>query len=469
MRRFRIPVAAGVLLLALLGTAGAAGPVAAAAGAPAARGADPAGLADAAPCPGIDGFTCGYVTVPLDRSGRVPGTLRLHAAVAGNTDAPRGVLMFLSGGPGQPGVSLVPRISARVGYLLADYQLVMIDQRGTGDAAIDCPRLQLEVGSSDITPASAGALGECAGVLGAGRDFYTTADTVADLDALRAALGVRAWTLDGVSYGSFVAEHYGLTYPQHVNRMVLDSVVPQDGAETLYTASLRRSAYVLRQACAEQSCGFDPAADLATAVRTDPALSVGVFDLLVTATIVDPKLTGPPGYFPVLSLIHQAAQGDPGPLREAVTQLQGGGDTPVQAYSAGLHIATICADLTDAPWGDSSAPTPSRAPRLAAAAGRLPQSAVWPFTRQTAAGQGIAGNCAGWVPSRPDPRTPLRVLTMPVLLINGDRDLSTPLPWAMAQAARTPRGKLVVIAGMGHSIQGRNADGDAAVRGFLLD
>ncbi|NUS53805.1 MAG: alpha/beta hydrolase [Streptomycetaceae bacterium] len=472
MRRFRIPVAAGVLLLALLGTVGAAGPVAPAVARPA-PGADPAGLADAAPCPGIDGFTCGYVSVPLDRSGRVPGTLRLQAAVAGNTGAPRGVLMFLSGGPGQPGVSLVPRIRARVGYLLDDYQLVMVDQRGTGSAAIDCPRLQLEVGSSDITPASAGALGECAGVLGPARDFYTTADTVADLDALRAALGVRAWTLDGVSYGTFVAEHYGLTYPQHVSRMVLDSVVPQEGAETLYTASLARTAYVLRTACAEQSCGFDPAADLAATVRrygvgVGVGVGVGIFDLIVTATIVDPKLTGPPGYFPVLSLLHQAAQGDPGPLHEAITQLQGGGDTPVQAYSAGLHIATICADLTDAPWGDSTAPGPSRVPRLEAAARRLPPGAVWPFTPQTAAGQGIARNCAGWVASRPDPQPPLRVLKMPVLLINGDRDLSTPLPWAQQQAARTPQGRLVVIAGMGHSIQGRNPDGDAAVQAFLL-
>jgi pimeloyl-ACP methyl ester carboxylesterase len=57
---------------------------------------------------------------------------------------------------------------------------------------------------------------------------------------------------------------------------------------------------------------------------------------------------------------------------------------------------------------------------------------------------------------------------MPVLLINGDRDLSTPLEWAKEQAAQTPRGKLVVIHGMGHSIQGRNAAGDAVVSLFLL-
>jgi pimeloyl-ACP methyl ester carboxylesterase len=467
MRRPPLPVAVGIVVLALLGTMGAAGPVTPAAQRTPGGAANPAGLADTAPCPGVDRFTCGYLTVPVDRAGRVPGTLRLRAAVADNTGAPRGVLMFLTGGPGQPGVSLLPRITTRVAYLLRDYQLVMIDQRGTGDAAVDCPALQREVGSSDVTPASQNALDECAGILGDTRNFATTADTVADLDDLRQTLGVRAWTMDGVSYGTFVAEHYGLTHPEHVTRMVLDSVVPQDGPQTLYTDALSRSAYVLRQACAEQSCGFDPAADLATVVRRS-GISVGVLDLIVIASIVDPQLAGPPAYFPVLSLIHQAANGDPGPLEEAIAAVQGGADTPIQEYSAGLHIATVCADLTDAPWGDSSVPVDHRAAKLAAAVAGLPENAVWPFTRQTAAGQGLAHNCAGWAASRPNPPPRLSQLPMPVLLIVGDRDLSTPLPWAQEQATRTPRGRLVVIAGMGHSIQGRNADGDAAVRSFLL-
>ena len=34
--------------------------------------------------------------------------------------------------------------------MLNDYRLVMIDQRGTGGTAISCPRLQNEVGTSDI-------------------------------------------------------------------------------------------------------------------------------------------------------------------------------------------------------------------------------------------------------------------------------------------------------------------------------
>jgi pimeloyl-ACP methyl ester carboxylesterase len=55
-----------------------------------------------------------------------------------------------------------------------------------------------------------------------------------------------------------------------------------------------------------------------------------------------------------------------------------------------------------------------------------------------------------------------------VLLLNGDRDLSTPDKWARDLAATTPRARLVIVPGMGHSMQGRNAEADAAVKEFLL-
>ncbi|WP_147432670.1 alpha/beta fold hydrolase [Catellatospora citrea] len=427
--------------------------------------ADPTRLDAAAPCPGVIGFTCGFMSVPLDRGGRVPGTLRLGVAVSTRDGARRGTLLLLTGGPGQPGVSLVPRMLDRIGYLLDDYRLVMIDQRGTGSTAIDCPRLQAEVGSSDITPASPQAISECVDVLGPARDFYTTGDTVADLDDLRRTLGVTRWTLDGVSYGSFVAAQYALTHPAQVERLVLDSVVPLDGGGTLYEAALQRTPFVLRQACQEQSCGFDPVAALTDVVRRHD-LGVGVFDLLVTASIVDPGLKGPPAYEPVLRLLRDAADGDLGPLTEAIAEQQGGAGTPATAYSAGLHLATLCADLTDAPWGDSTAPPAGRSAKLAEAAARVDTG---PYDARTAAGQGIAHNCALWPPTRPNVRPSLGQLTMPVLLLAGDRDLSTPLVWAQATAEQAPRGRLAVIAGMGHSIQGRHPEGDAAVRAFLLE
>lgn len=445
-----------------------AGALFAAVGAAASTPASAAGkprLTDAQPC--FTDFTCAFLTVPLDRSDRVDGTLRLKVAMGNNVTAPRGTLLFLSGGPGQPGAGLVPRISERLAFLLDDYRLVMIDQRGTGEGAIDCPRLQAEVGGSDVTPPSADAVRECASLLGRTRNFYTTADTVADLEDLRRALDVPRWTIDGISYGAFVGAHYGLTHPRRVSRLVLDSVVPQDNLDPLYVASLHRTGFVLRQACQEQSCGFDPAAELAEVVRRF-GNDVGVFDLMVVASILDPKLTGE-GFYPMLQLLHQAAQGDPDPLNAAIEDLRTNGiQAPPEQFSSGLHVATLCADLTDAPWGDSTAPLAGRDEAIARALRKLHPSETWPFPPETAVGQGFIQGCRHWPPSRPNPQPMFPRLTMPVLLINGDRDLSTPLEWAKEQVARTPRGTLVVIPGMGHSIQGRNAEGDAAVSRFLL-
>jgi pimeloyl-ACP methyl ester carboxylesterase len=252
-----------------------------------------------------------------------------------------------------------------------------------------------------------------------------------------------------------------------VSRLVLDSVVPQDNADPLYVASLHRAAYVLRQACQEQDCGYDPAADLAEVVRRYDN-GVDVFDFIVIASIVDPKLTAA-NFYPVLLLLHLAAQGNPDPLNESIAELHASGlQTPPEEYSSGLHVATLCADLTQLPWGDSAAPLAGRDAAIARSLAKLHASETWPFEPATAVGHGIIQGCRNWPPARPNPQSKYTRLTMPVLLINGDRDLSTPLEWAREQAARTPRGKLVVIPGMGHSIQGRNAAGDEAVRAFLL-
>jgi pimeloyl-ACP methyl ester carboxylesterase len=55
-----------------------------------------------------------------------------------------------------------------------------------------------------------------------------------------------------------------------------------------------------------------------------------------------------------------------------------------------------------------------------------------------------------------------------VLLLAGDRDLATPLEDARAQAARTPDGRVVVVAGAGHVVTSSSAVGRRAVARFLL-
>jgi pimeloyl-ACP methyl ester carboxylesterase len=424
------------------------------------------GLGDAAACREMPEFTCGTLVVPRDRTGKLAGRLTLDVAVGNNTNANNGTILFLTGGPGQPGVSFVKRIVERLPEVASGFRIVMIDQRGTGAGAIDCPKLQHEVGSSDVTPPSAGAVQECADLIGPSRDYYTTADTVADLEDLRKALNVSSWAISGVSYGAFVAARYAVAHPTRVSKLVLDSAVPHTGAPALYTESFARTPFVLRAACQEQKCGYDPAEELAAVVRRH-GNGVGIFDLLVTASIVDPKLTGVE-FYPVLDLVHQAYQGDVGPLNEAIADLRGRSVGPSD-FSSGLHAATLCADQDDLPWGSPSAPLAGRAEAVEKAAAAVPAATVWPFTPADAVGQGLVQTCVAWPPARPDEKAPATArLTMPVLLLAGERDLSTPLAWAQEQAALCDNGKLVVIDGAGHSLQGRFPAATNAMRKFLI-
>ena len=407
--------------------------------------------------------------MPLDRSGpvkgAVQGTLRLQVAAADNLGAPRGTLLFLTGGPGQPGVPFAGQIRNALPAVARGYRLVMIDQRGTGAGDLDCPGLQRQMGESDTVPPTPDAVRACARALGIKRDFFTTADTVADLDALRQALHLASWTLDGVSYGTVTAEQYALTYPDRVGRLVLDSVVTQQNADPLYVASMHRAAFVLRQACLQQHCGYDPAAELASVIARY-GNGVRLFDILVILSIIDPHLTSQQIAF--LPRLHQAATGNPGPLRSLITGFYSGPPVRPQDYSSGLHAATLCADLKDMPWGTAAAPPSTRTAALQRAIQQIPASATWPFPTSTAAGQGIIAECRYWPPARPDADPPRRTLTMPVLLLAGALDLSTPLPWAQAEAAQIPHGQLVVIAGSGHATQLASPGGAAAAQQFLL-
>jgi pimeloyl-ACP methyl ester carboxylesterase len=421
-------------------------------------------LAGPHPCPGEPGFTCATLLVPLDHGGQATGSLRLAVGYASNATAPHGVLVFLSGGPGQPGISFLQRVQSRIGPDMRGYRLVMFDQRGTGAGALKCPVLQAVAGASDLVVPPPGAIQACARAIGLSRRYYTTSETAADIEALRKAFGVSKLTLDGVSYGTFVAERYALAYPQHVARLVLDSVVPQEGVDATYLAALQATARVLRSACTEQHCRFDPARDVATIVRTQhngPEL----FDGLVAESVGFPSFVG------VLGTLHAAARGDLGPLNRFFTAVHRGDAAPAGLLSQGLHESALCAELAP-PW-DPASTTAARSLTITTAVAHLTPAQLYPWDRATALGNGLAVGCEQWPATQP-PAVPTGNVSgdlprVPVLLFSGEHDLSTPLAWGREEAAKAPEGRLVVIPRAGHSVQLRktNVSAREVLRQFL--
>ena len=140
-----------------------------------------------------------------------------------------------------------------------------------------------------------------------------------------------------------------------MSRLVLDSVVPSWNVDPLQLVNMRQSAAVLRDVCAAQRCGFDPASDLAAVVRRyhdGPAL----LDMLVALSVGDPSFPGVP------AALHAAAAGHPDALTALVARVRAADAATAGELSQGLHASALCADMP-MPWGGPDTPLAAGPPR----------------------------------------------------------------------------------------------------------
>ena len=86
-----------------------------------------------APCKESNEFACAHLTVPLDPSGVVPGsvTLALRRRLAPVGEAHSAVIA-LAGGPGQSAIPFTETFTELLGPILDTRDLIVFDQRGTG-------------------------------------------------------------------------------------------------------------------------------------------------------------------------------------------------------------------------------------------------------------------------------------------------------------------------------------------------
>lgn len=407
-------------------------------------------------CGGGTTTLCGRVTVPLDRSGTLPGaiSLRVEALPPSGGGAPQATVLALAGGPGQAATPLLSAFADVLKPLLRTRELVTFDQRGTGGSGLlSCPEAN---GATSLS----GAVQACANELGPGRVDYTTAASVADVEAVRAALGVDKLIVWGTSYGTKVALEYAAAYPQHVDRLILDSVVPADGIDPFQRSTLASVPRVLRGVC-DAGCRFtrDPAGDVAWLARRlrQARLHGSVIDghgravptSLSEADLLSLLLDGDFDRYLRAALpaaVHGALTGDPAPLLRL--SVVGGADSPSASDdSDAVYLATTCED-GQVPWL-AGTPLQQRHAAENAAAAAIPNSAFAPFDRTSGLAMGLADLCRGW-PEAPiaQPQPPLP--STPALILSGDEDLRTPRADALALAARLPGAHLVEVPDTGH-------------------
>ena len=306
---------------------------------------------------------CGELQVPENRAHPEGRKLSIFVAVLpANTLSPKpDPLVLLAGGPGQSASTLGP-FAMQLAEIRRTRDIVLIDQRGTGRSSpLDCPAFAPdEHAEFDIDPVPKSLL--CAWQLAERRvdaSQYTTNAFVADLDAVREALGYRRWNLWGGSYGSRAAQEYLRRYPEHVRSVVLDGVAPPSMRISFDVWRTRDDALdgVIAACRASPACSKahpDPASTLhdirrgveggKTIVLRDPRTGISRemrvdFDMIIGA--LQPLTYSPEAASLIPELLALAHDGDFAPLVAASLVIIG--DLPEQ-FSPPLHYSVTCAE-----------------------------------------------------------------------------------------------------------------------------
>jgi pimeloyl-ACP methyl ester carboxylesterase len=424
-------------------------------------------------------FFCTTVTVPLDRGGAVPGTIglsveRLQAGLAPSSSA----VLALAGGPGQAANPLAAFIAKAIAPGLRNRDLIVFDQRGTGRSdPLNCHNTPALEQASTV-----GRYAEqCALQLGAARAGFTTQESVQDIEAIREALGYEKLVLYGTSYGTKVALEYAERYPEHVEAMVLDSVVLPEGPEPFSLSSLQALQPILEELCSEGACAHitsNPLRDIATLaaqLRKRP-LSGSVYNgsgHRHTATLAEPDLLDillagdlNPALRALLpAAVQSALHGDPDPLLRLKALSEGlipnvplsrkGSRAELEANEEednALFLATSCEEKPF-PWQRSAAPA-TRAAEARAALYALPSSDLYPFDAPTVWADSMIPECLDWPYASPAPPAAGPLPNVPTLLLSGAQDLRTPTSNARRIAAEIPDAQLLVVPYTGHSVIG---------------
>jgi pimeloyl-ACP methyl ester carboxylesterase len=404
---------------------------------------------------------CAALRVPLDRSGATPGSVRLRVARYGPPGR-RPTLLYLSGGPGSAGVREFSDVLFEVYGLSRRYDLVSYDQRGTGASGL----LRCRALERDARLRSTAAGADCAGRLGARRAFYTTRDSVEDVEGVRRALGVPKLTLFGISYGTRLALAYTRAHPDHVERVALDSVVDPDDSDPFGREPYQAMGPTLAALCPARCRGVsaDPAGDLARLadrLRAAPLHGVsygargrrhpgrlsalGLSDLMFDSDYNPAIRAGIP-----VAVRAALDNGDAAPLLRLARTAADLTRLPSPRIFSAARYATVCEE-TPLPWPRGASPD-ERAQRAREEAQALGPGAFLPFGYAEAKADEI-DLCLRWPDASAPPPSGGAYPAVPALVLQGGEDLRTP-PAGSARVAAALGAQRVVVPGVGHAVVG---------------
>jgi pimeloyl-ACP methyl ester carboxylesterase len=230
---------------------------------------------------------CGTLRVPEDRSNPGGRQIELRVAVvpAVAKDPEPTPLFVVAGGPGEAATQFFAWLPSVYEDVHATRDIVLVDQRGTGDSnAQTLPELPDTTGLSET---DADALlstwsEEALASIDADPRFYTSTVAADDLEDVRAALGYETIDLYGTSYGGTLAQYYLRQHGERVRVAVLDGSTPIDVPvfERMAGSSQAALDLLFRRCADDAACreAFPRLADEWTAVLDRLATPVTITD-----------------------------------------------------------------------------------------------------------------------------------------------------------------------------------------------
>ncbi len=420
-------------------------------------------------------ITCGELTVPENRIQSPGNRLTLPFAWIHSPNLnprPDPIIYTSSGGPGLGAFGAWRHLTYNFDFL-ATRDIILLEQRGTrwSEPYLNCPDLNMAMFENltrvlpreDEMAYEVGVALACRDELlaqGIDLNSYNTLESVADLEDLRAMLGIEQWNFVGSSYAARIGLTLARLHPESLRSMVLDSVY--DPSVNFIETRVPSFASVLEKlfaACAEDvdcsetypkleehfyeviaranenpiSVNIDhPRSDESVAVYlTGDDLVLGVFNALRDVRLI--------GYLPFV--IEEIYAGN----TSVITPLAQNGFASMFNTPLGIYYAVECAE--EYPFNDMEHQQ-IVAQKYAGLENFLPTPSD-PYI------------CEAWNAQSVDASFRESIVSdVPVLILSGEYDAVTPAAFSQQTASRLENAVYVNIFGLSHAVM----DVDACAR-----
>lgn len=192
------------------------------------------------PCPPgsmtVERAQCATITVPKDYNNPNVGTIELTMSKIPAKGSKKGTIAGNIGGPGLDALAMftdkAPQ-NKNAGHIqmptdvLEHYDLVAVEPRGlTFGTPLECDEGLLE----SLAPGGGNLYRACERTQPGYVETINTENTARDVEEARKALGENKLNLYGVSYGGLLMATYATLFPEHTNKMLLDSSMSPNDA-----------------------------------------------------------------------------------------------------------------------------------------------------------------------------------------------------------------------------------------------